>query len=128
MLIKDSDGRYLLHRRSVSNACDPCLWGAPGGKIEEHETVLNTARREFQEETGCVLESPRVVELYDVFGWIVFMVRGELRQEPFQPDSERKKAGPWVWVDSGLIQSLVSEQLLQSALMLYFTGQQGIRI
>ncbi|MDR6225641.1 NUDIX hydrolase [Desmospora profundinema] len=35
-------------------------WVAPGGKMEEKETVRETVLREFQEETGLVLDDPRL--------------------------------------------------------------------
>jgi 8-oxo-dGTP diphosphatase len=39
-------------------------WVAPGGKMEEKETVMDTVLREYQEETGLVLEHPRLAGIF----------------------------------------------------------------
>lgn len=36
---------------------DDAAWSIPKGLQEENETILDTAKREFQEETGCKIET-----------------------------------------------------------------------
>ncbi len=36
---------------------DDAAWSIPKGLQEENETILDTAKREFQEETGCKIEA-----------------------------------------------------------------------
>lgn len=54
VLATDAEGRYLL----IRHAGAPNDWGVPGGGHEPGETMQETARREFEEETGltCRLE------------------------------------------------------------------------
>ncbi|HEY3281859.1 MAG TPA: NUDIX domain-containing protein [Armatimonadota bacterium] len=59
VLVLDTEGRLLLHRRS-DNGC----WGIPGGCMEPGETLEETARREVLEETGLRLGE---LTLYGVF-------------------------------------------------------------
>jgi 8-oxo-dGTP pyrophosphatase MutT (NUDIX family) len=47
VLVIDSDGRFLLIRRS-----DTGWWGLPAGCAEPHSTFALTAVRELEEETG----------------------------------------------------------------------------
>jgi len=44
-------GRILLLRRSVE-VQNPGLWACPAGRIDDGETTLECAVREFREETG----------------------------------------------------------------------------
>jgi 8-oxo-dGTP diphosphatase len=43
----------LMHRHKEPNRG---LWIAPGGKVELHESPVETAKREMREETGLVVE------------------------------------------------------------------------
>lgn len=54
VLATDAEGRYLL----IKHAGAPDNWGIPGGGHEPGETMVETARREYEEETGltCKLE------------------------------------------------------------------------
>lgn len=45
---------FLIRANHVSN--DRELWGVPKGRVEKNEKILDTAFREFQEETG--IEAP----------------------------------------------------------------------
>jgi ADP-ribose pyrophosphatase YjhB (NUDIX family) len=58
-LILNERGRLLLLRRT-DNGC----WGIPGGTMEPGESLLDTVKRETQEETGLETES---LTLFDVF-------------------------------------------------------------
>jgi 8-oxo-dGTP pyrophosphatase MutT (NUDIX family) len=57
--IFDSAGRVLLTRRQ-----DNGLWCLPGGHMDLHETLQQTALREAQEETGLTVELERLAGIY----------------------------------------------------------------
>ena len=69
VLLKNSDGKYLLIRRSddkyqsVTNK-----WDIPGGRINVGTPLLENLAREVMEETGLTMTSePRVVGAQDIF-------------------------------------------------------------
>lgn len=55
-------GEVLVGKRR-----DNGKWDLPGGFLEPGETLSHCARREFQEEVGCSLISPRVIEYFDSY-------------------------------------------------------------
>lgn len=59
------DRQVLLVRRA--NPPDAGLWGFPGGKIDQGETLFEAAIRELAEETGVAAEPLRVVTAVDAF-------------------------------------------------------------
>lgn len=46
------DNRILLCKRNNLGSF-PGMWSLPGGKMEENETSMESAKREFFEETAC---------------------------------------------------------------------------
>ncbi|MFT8777494.1 MAG: NUDIX hydrolase [Gluconacetobacter liquefaciens] len=56
--------RLLLIRRA--NPPDQGLWGFPGGRIEQGETLFQAAERELREETGFVTRAQGVLTAFDV--------------------------------------------------------------
>ena len=58
------DGRFLLVRRR--NPPSEALYAFPGGRAEPGETPEETALREFREETGLIVHSPRLFATYDL--------------------------------------------------------------
>jgi 8-oxo-dGTP diphosphatase len=61
----DEANRFVM----VHSAKEGRAWELPGGKVEDGETFLKTACREFREETGRILEKPRpcavIIETYE---------------------------------------------------------------
>ncbi len=56
----EQDGRYLmLHRVKKENDENKDKWIGIGGKFEAGETPFDCVKREFREETGLILLSPR---------------------------------------------------------------------
>jgi 8-oxo-dGTP pyrophosphatase MutT (NUDIX family) len=56
VILLDAEGRTLLFRGSdPSRPEDGTWWLTPGGGVEPGESLEQAARREVQEETGCVL-------------------------------------------------------------------------
>lgn len=54
--LKDEKPLLLVLKRSASSSA-PGLGDLPGGKIEDHESLEEGAKREVQEETGLCLEA-----------------------------------------------------------------------
>jgi len=51
----DAEGRVLLQLRDYKTTRYPGQWGFFGGKVEEGETLIGAAIREFEEEAGISL-------------------------------------------------------------------------
>jgi ADP-ribose pyrophosphatase YjhB (NUDIX family) len=126
VIVRDRDGRYLMHQRRAGASCDVGMWGVPGGHLECGETVLEAAVREFREETGCELGHASVVAVFDTTNWVTFVVRGRCEGKPVRPDSERDKADEWQWLGSGEVESLRDRGLMQTGLKLWFSGDVGV--
>ena len=62
------EDREILLLQRAHNKEDGCLWGIPGGKIEDCESSIDAATRELAEETGIVL---RKEDLYFFANYIV---------------------------------------------------------
>ena len=58
-LIKDSNGRILLQKRS-----DYGDWGLPGGAMEPGESIEETMIREVKEETGISIKEYNFLSVY----------------------------------------------------------------
>lgn len=58
-VIRDEEGRVLLHRRPLGG-----LWAPPSGKIRFGEDLLTALHRELAEETGLTVAVERLVGIY----------------------------------------------------------------
>lgn len=85
VLAFDDGGRVLLIRHSYGSG----RWMLPGGGIARGEEPLTAASRELAEETGCVLEAPRLFAVVEepLSGAVnrVHLVTGTARG-PLRPD------------------------------------------
>ena len=63
-LLKNSEGKYLLLKRSANSSWGAGKWQLPGGKMEWGETVMDTLHREIKEETGGGVLNPLLLEIY----------------------------------------------------------------
>lgn len=61
-IVLSGDDRVLLCRHDISGESQRFVWAAPGGGVEEGETLLEALRRELAEEVGLAVdgEPPRV--------------------------------------------------------------------
>jgi len=75
-IVKNSEGKILLHRRSDSDA-----WSLPGGAMEIGESISETVKREVKEETGLEVEPEYVTGIYSDPKHIIEYSDGEIRQE-----------------------------------------------
>ena len=60
--MSDDEGREHLQLRG-----DKKTWAIPGGSMELGESTLDTAKREFFEETGIQVEAVRFLNVYSNF-------------------------------------------------------------
>lgn len=67
----EKNGKYLLIKRSKIKRGEPNMypeyWDIPGGAMELGESTLDTAKREFFEETGIEVEATRFLNVYSNF-------------------------------------------------------------
>lgn len=94
VLVFDSAGRVLLVRHSYHR---PDWWMLPGGGIGRGQDPEQAARRELQEETGCVLENAVWFGTHPNLtaqGWInvTELVAGTTADAPQIDDRELKEA------------------------------------
>ena len=61
-ILADDEGRVLLQLRG-----DKKTWSIPCGAMELGESTLDTAKREFFEETGIEVEATRFLNVYSNF-------------------------------------------------------------
>lgn len=61
-ILSDDEGHVLLQLRG-----DKKTWAIPGGSMELGESTLDTAKREFFEETGIQVEAVRFLNVYSNF-------------------------------------------------------------
>ena len=83
----EKDGKYLL----VQEAQEKCRgkWNLPAGHLDPNETILEGAKREAKEETGCDIEPTSIcqignrVSVNDVFISIIFTAKLILEEIAF---------------------------------------------
>jgi len=79
------DGKYLLLKRSEKKIIAPGIIGPFGGKVEENENPLQTAKRELFEEAGLTVNNVRLeAVILEVFpksayptNWLIFYFSGD---------------------------------------------------
>ncbi|MGW2543187.1 NUDIX hydrolase [Kitasatospora sp. NPDC001574] len=76
VVVDDTDGRVLLHRRT-----DNGMWALPGGTMELGESIADCAVRETFEETGIRVAVTGIVGTYTDPGHVMAYDDGEVRQE-----------------------------------------------
>ena len=62
-----NDAALLLTRRSAQLRNHPGQWAFPGGRVDDGETLIETALREMREEINLALEADRVLGVLDDF-------------------------------------------------------------
>ena len=67
VVIRDTEGRCLLLKRSRGARGNPGKWDLPGGKIEAGEDFESAVGREVAEETGLTIALDRVAITKTVF-------------------------------------------------------------
>jgi len=106
ILITDSEGNFLIVRRSGSNKFLPGAWEIPGGKVLEGESLYQGAQRELVEETG--LTGPLIPRWFHRFEYgtnegniVQYNFVGSVDKiAPFIRLSQEHDAYKWVPLDS----------------------------
>lgn len=65
VVCRDDDGRLLLTRFFWDGHPDSGHWTMPGGGMEWGETLVETAARELEEETGLTADIGRLLGVYN---------------------------------------------------------------
>lgn len=91
------DAILLQHRVTWSDHGD--TWGIPGGALHEHESAVNAAIREAQEEAGVPdnAVAPRYTHLLDRGGWSYTTLIAEV-STPFEPEITDAESHALAWV------------------------------
>ena len=63
LLIKNSDGKYLLHLRDNEPLKNE--WWVPGGRVHKEEKIYSAASRKCKEELGLVITNWKIVGIYE---------------------------------------------------------------
>lgn len=90
------DGRILLEKRK--NDPGKGKWSIPGGIVETGETLEQTVIREVREETGLVVENPKLVDVVNQvtldengrvkYHFVIIDYFVKLRRGKAKPDSD----------------------------------------
>jgi len=60
-VIRNGEGRYLVLKRRDTETAFPGMWGFPGGKVEDNDTIEEALRKEVDEETGLKLKPGKML-------------------------------------------------------------------
>lgn len=91
-----TDGKQILLLRRAGKDNNG-KWGIPGGRCEDGEKFLDTARRESEEETGVKVFGSRFAEFEQVDGRHKFMVYLFSIDQPFECNITDEHSD-WRWV------------------------------
>lgn len=93
----EKDGKYLLVQEN-QKSCKG-MWNLPAGKVDDNENVIDAAKREAFEETGCRVNITGILEIVNKrlenIDLIVFVFDAELIEENIQIDGEEISDVKW---------------------------------
>ncbi len=100
-ILINAKGEILLLRRAKSPEAN--YWSIPGGAVEFRETVEETIKREFLEETGLICEVTDFLGYYDYIlqtehrHWVslFFVMRNYSRMEPENKEPDKHYRMQW---------------------------------
>lgn len=95
--IKNSDGKYLMSKRSMNKGWCPGMWETTGGAVDAGETSLDAAVREINEELGIevnpdkgklvkTIVSEGLQEFYDVWMFESDASIDDIKMQPEEVD------------------------------------------
>ena len=100
VVILDGQNRTLILKRHPSSSWAPSLWGYPGGKVEENESLHDAAARETKEETNLTVANLEEIGLdldLPVESYYTRDYSGDLKIDWEHDD--------WVWVNRSEIEA-----------------------
>jgi 8-oxo-dGTP pyrophosphatase MutT (NUDIX family) len=75
-VVTNERGEILMQRR-----VDNSLWALPGGAMDVGETIVQTAEREVEEETGLAVKVDGIIGTFSDPRHIIEYTNGEVRQQ-----------------------------------------------
>jgi len=107
------DGKTLMvYRNKKPNDMHAGKWNGLGGKFEAGETPEACAIREIQEESGLVVQNPRLRGLLtvpafsDEVDWYAFVFTVDITDEQFRGELIDSPEGELRWIDDADLYSL----------------------
>lgn len=76
LAIKNNQVLLVKHGEAAHHVLG--IYGLPGGRLDEGESLLDGAAREFQEETGLVPEKTSMIELPTIYEADILRKNGEI--------------------------------------------------
>lgn len=117
-VVKNSEGKILLIRRSETDERRPLQWDLPGGFVEDDENFVEAAARETFEETGITIDAKdlhlahtlteNVLEKGNTC-WLTFI--GELEGVPDVTLSFEHSEHAWMTLDEALAEITYDRQI-----------------
>jgi 8-oxo-dGTP diphosphatase len=116
----------LLIKGAPTKKVWPDLYNGIGGHIEQNESVLGAAYREFTEETGLILVNPELcavvtIDTQDNPGIGMYVFKAQANGEDPAPSAE----GTLEWVDINAIDQIPLVEDLPILIPIVFSWQPG---
>ena len=93
----EKDGKYLLVKEN-QKICKG-KWNIPAGGVDDNENVIEAAKREIFEETGCTVKINGILEIVNQnlenVDLLLFIFDAELVKENIQTDGEEISDVKW---------------------------------
>ena len=89
--VVEHEGKVLLCKRSIEPRKG--LWTLPAGFMENHETILEAARRETWEEARARVNTPQLYSIFNLphINQVYVMYYGKLSGDSFAPGPESEE-------------------------------------
>ncbi len=115
-VILNKDNQILITKRSQSAPWEPNKWGLVGGKVDENEKPLETAKRETMEEAGLNIEDYTYAFTKREPGYVVFVYRGRYLG-PLNMVKINKENSEYMWANLKDIDKLETVPNLKTDIM-----------
>lgn len=112
-IIKRSDGKMLITKRSASKKKWPNKWTVPGGRVERkdflgtptttnsqwYHVLINAVKREVKEETGFEISNVKFLCDLAIPDTIIISFVADLFDEYDKPNLQTEECDAYAWVD-----------------------------
>ena len=120
IIIRDSDGKVFIGRRSLNCRIAPGQWETIGGKVEKGETSEDALGREIFEELGVRIAEKRYYKNFDYHGWKIELFIVRLENEPQPNPDDFAQCG---WYSEDEIKEMDFAMNCKERLMEFFRDQ-----